>query len=1330
MLADGYTSDSSDALWDQLSDIDQFCQEVPCDEMDISDDRPKQETPRKSETLKDRFSAMTRTPPLRASQNADAEAARTPSTSGRGDTPLRHGFQRMDLTSHRREEPSSPTPRRYRPPPEPLNISDLDTDDDDTSTASSDCSDMDLFNWSRQTSTTSIELDNSPSRKRQTDDLRSGLSSSSGSSTVKMRRTSEKGKTPAIPNNNRFSNTQPWLGDQMTTTPASVSASVKTFPVRQFSRTTSNESSSSMNSFGSNESFVSSVGMPSFSSLTRSMSSGGSFGPANSYTTDDPFRQPTFFDNLWGSGVHLPLFVIAHNPVVQRLFDDLEKPVAWGTQYELARGVTAKEWTWSNVEAEIEFFAGKEDKEVLHKVRDIMLHRAQGRSSWDDSIGKELDREQKALEENQGRGLGLMGTWEGEEDWFGGQIQQIATVVKLDGSEGAFTMRLEPLEMRRSTRFARQLGSRRILQVRVGEDLLMNKDREKVMEFLTHQFVLNGRVFVVTPPKDDGLYAVEVNEDYQRVGGSRRFGDQYRMGMGDFLEWHNPIEMNDGQPIAKYFARAALGLSNTTPVLEFQESDIEFIEDEVVKGVEGKPKSHQILTDGCGFINDAALQEITRVMKYHSLPTAAQARVAGSKGLFTRHPSDQSPQPRIWIRDSQRKIKYAHLSRAHRIFDLVSVSHSSPVSSSVHLSQQSVLNMWSNGVPADVFKELMEQGLREAIGPLTQWEGRWAMVQLWDTINKTGRVAGTRLARLAPMMSRAMGFSGREWKSSGDMGDGDSSDGSDIDRDVVDSNLSKMSDEERREREEFGLMDAPVAGYYSGRNEYSGAPISLHEYALELVQAGFNPRDNEILWDKIRWILKNTISSYIEKSRFPLPEGTGIEAFVIPDPLGVLKEGEIYYRSSNPMKDPETQTLFNVAKGPVLVYIYPIRLPSDIQMVEAVDYPGLEKWSDVVIVPIKPCLDVSLYRKASFMSLLSGGDMDGDTVFVTWYKPLVENFQNKSFFPPPEDLGDNFERQVKEVPNFITEITDVASLSIQEAQLTFQKAALSGLAHVNVGMYSMFHDVAVWYHGYTSQHAKRLAYMFNTILDGGKTGLRLLDEVYLEDKRQADKHKPSFVEWKPSKHRLQKHPKQNFILDVLAEAGEKMGIDHLTQFDQTKQRRLQFWKDPDLLQPLQNAESAATAYEAPVMPTKSTAEIAFTRSVIKAELDLLKKHVDRAYEAFKKGAGKSNYPKPIPMGGGGTKKPTKRPDVMREAIMLYAQPIAGLDMSIIGRLGNLERIKASYACSKTEKFGFCVAFRELCGIKAEAGGRQGSVVSIRLLDEVRSIPGSCRRLYQ
>ncbi|KAK7450551.1 hypothetical protein VKT23_012860 [Stygiomarasmius scandens] len=1193
-------------------------------------------------------------------------------------------------------------------------------DDDNTSTASSEsCSDLD-FKWSRQTSWTSVESD-SPSRKRQPES-RVGPSTPNN---LKLRRTSEKSKIPAAPLERIF---------QRETTP---SPSSSRFPTRSFDRTISNESASSFSSFGiSEDSIFTSSPLPMSRSnstgygaasppVTVSVSSSATAAHAKAVpVTAAPYvpGQQSFFDLLWGHGTELPVYQIAHNQDVQRLFDHLEKPVPWGTQFELARGVTAEEWTWEDVLQKIHYFGGMKDADVLYKVRNIMREVAFGPGPYDDSIGKEFDREQKAIAENRQRGLGLMGRWEGEDDWHGGQIQQIARLVKIGND---YSIKLEALEMRRSTRFARHVGSRRLLQIRIDDGLLSGEPREGTIKFLSRKLVLNGRVFIATSPKDDGLYAVEINEDFGREPRFGNIGDQFRMHIGQFLEWHNPMELNDDQPIAKYFARAALGLSNSTPVIEFEESDIKFIRDIVikVKGVVDETASHQILTDGCGIINDAALYKITRMMKYSSLPTAIQARVAGSKGLFVRHPDDDHPQPKIWIRDSQRKIKYLHLSRAHRILDLVAVSHPSPVSSSIDLSQQSVVNMEFNGVPAAVFEALMEQGLKETIEPLLNWESRYSMIQLWDTINRTGAIATSRLSRLAPMISRAMGFSGREWVKTG--------------RDSTStSEANKVNSKEKEEKEDLGLLDSTG---HSGRNECNGAPLSLHEYALEMVQAGFNPRENEILLDKVKWILKNTISTYIEKCHIPLPDGTGVEAFVIPDPLGVLKQGQIYYRSSNSMINPETQTLFNVVKGEVLIGRYPIRLPSDIQKVTAVDIPALEKWPDVVIVPVVPVTDVPRQGEASFMSLLSGGDMDGDTVFMTWYKPLVDPFKNKSLsLPPPNFEQDNFERLIERVPNFMSRIL---GLSVEERQLEFQRASLFGLAQFNVGMYSVFHDTAVWHDGYGSDKAIRLAYMFNAILDSGKTGLRLKPDVYSADRRISGNDKPFGVEWKPSSERLPKRPGEQrpFILDVLAAAGEQLGTRYFMRLDDIKtkilgrQRRIP--PDPALLYPLQQAESAIKDYQAPLSSNNRLAMSQAMREALTAELDLIKQHVDRSWDAFRRAVSKSSST-PFTVGFNSApvspKKPSRgkkasKPDIMREAIVLFAQEIPGV--SLIRGLGNLEKVKASYAYSLSGKFGFCVAYKQLCAIKAEAS-LGGSAPSIRLLDEVKSIPGSCRRLYQ
>jgi hypothetical protein len=65
--------------------------------------------------------------------------------------------------------------------------------------------------------------------------------------------------------------------------------------------------------------------------------------------------------------------------------------------------------------------------------------------------------------------------------------------------------------------------------------------------------------------------------------------------------------------------------------------------------------------------------------------------------------------------------------------------------------------------------------------------------------------------------------------------------------------------------------------------------MSLHEQAMELLQAGFSPKNLKYLNDKLRHIIKTEINSVIDNYRISLPESTASEAFVIP---GVFHVGD------------------------------------------------------------------------------------------------------------------------------------------------------------------------------------------------------------------------------------------------------------------------------------------------------------------------------------------------------------------------------------------------------------------------------------------------------
>lgn len=131
-----------------------------------------------------------------------------------------------------------------------------------------------------------------------------------------------------------------------------------------------------------------------------------------------------------------------------------------------------------------------------------------------------------------------MGDWEGKENWYGGKIQQVAQVVKAGSS---FKLELDKPEIRRSYRFSRFLGSRRILQIRVPASLTYDT---KVLRFLeSSKFVLCGRVYVPFHAKEGSVYLFETNENIDRQT-NLGDGDGHRLTLYEFVQWHNPLRLN------------------------------------------------------------------------------------------------------------------------------------------------------------------------------------------------------------------------------------------------------------------------------------------------------------------------------------------------------------------------------------------------------------------------------------------------------------------------------------------------------------------------------------------------------------------------------------------------------------------------------------------------------------------------------------------------------------------------------------------------------------------------------------------------------------------
>jgi hypothetical protein len=87
---------------------------------------------------------------------------------------------------------------------------------------------------------------------------------------------------------------------------------------------------------------------------------------------------------------------------------------------------------------------------------------------------------------------------------------------------------------------------------------------------------------------------------------------------------------------------------------------------------------------------------------------------------------------------------------------------------------------------------------------------------------------------------------------------------------------------------------------------------------------------------------------------------------VILDHTGILGPGEIYLSLSEPLINPETGEKTLNPTGDCLVYRNPVKLPSDIQKVRAVECPALRQLQNVIVFNTKD-------PKRSLASKLAGG---------------------------------------------------------------------------------------------------------------------------------------------------------------------------------------------------------------------------------------------------------------------------------------------------------------------------------------------------------------------
>ncbi|KAH7338887.1 RNA dependent RNA polymerase-domain-containing protein [Rhizoctonia solani] len=624
-----------------------------------------------------------------------------------------------------------------------------------------------------------------------------------------------------------------------------------------------------------------------------------------------------------------------------------------------------------------------------------------------------------------------------EGSYFGGKVDQILRLSV--HTSGRFEFRLQPPAVSTSCRFRRYLGSRRLVEVRFSEKEPRLQPQALRNFMIDNALVINGRVFRAFYARKNTVYLVETNEDLDREEDDL-IGDQYRQSLRDFIEWHNPLYANPSQALTKWASRFALGFSTSQPGVMIAPGDIHFIGEIVAPG---QTSNNAIMTDGAGFINAAAMSQITSRMKWSSVPVSVQARFGGSKGLFILHPSDRSPDdpPRIYIRPSQIKVKLHPDPRqwcpSHRIVDVL-IRNS--MSTGVQVTDQVIMNLSHNMVQTSTLESLTRTYIDSA--SLIPYVKERQFPQLWDTIFTRSKVQEAVLKGLTPeSIARAQG-------------------------------LGSIKENEQ------DLLDAK---FLHQPDPYSGHPPSFETQALGLLLAGFDMKFTP-LFNRIEILQKSILFGLDDKCHLHIPHSAC--AFIIPDPLGVLEVGEVFCGFNRPMRD-NSGTEISTVTGPVLVTRNPCILPSDVRKVIAVECPELwiAGYTDVIVFSVK--------GDRSLASMLGGGDYDGDTAILIWEESIVDQFRNSPIQYAECDVSENFVSE----PKRMEEVTPGDFHSVLDA-------LLAPLMPGQVGMYGNWHATAAKVLGLDHPDTVRLGNIFTTCLDGVKTGLTILPKCLSKDSQK------------------------------------------------------------------------------------------------------------------------------------------------------------------------------------------------------------------------------------
>lgn len=311
-----------------------------------------------------------------------------------------------------------------------------------------------------------------------------------------------------------------------------------------------------------------------------------------------------------------------------------------------------------------------------------------------------------------------------------------------DLSKGLFTFRLNEIHLEQSCRLHRKFGADRfvvisapVFSILPAKVRALDQDvvplNDKIMDFLaTKQHFIAGRWWRVCfvepdktksrerkqhPPRLKIVLFAESGYDmgpqlslrHLNISELKVGGRHPKIRLEDLTNWHMPIKDNLHSSNLKSFARWSIGFSKTTPTIELQPHEFQYLRD---------PEEGPIMNDGCALMSYPLARAIwTAYDGEGEPPSAVQGRIAGAKGLWivdyeNKYVGVSNRGYWIEVSDSQLKIKphprdCLDADRMQRTFEVLKYAGECREG---HLNTQLISILEDRGVPREVLKDALE----------------------------------------------------------------------------------------------------------------------------------------------------------------------------------------------------------------------------------------------------------------------------------------------------------------------------------------------------------------------------------------------------------------------------------------------------------------------------------------------------------------------------------------------------------------------------------------------------------------------------------------------